>query len=169
MTSLYKGTGGHNYIEDEDVENTTNKIEKMTFAGTIYGVSLFVDTKDEILTKQIGKYLLDASEALVKQNNPTHQNHIEEIVERIADVLYPRRHETTGEKQFVNIFALEMIRSAFTTYGDQRAEEVVERGYKFYRDYCNKYEGCGMADSELALKELLEALTPPQEPRGINK
>ena len=41
-----------------------------------------------------------------------------------------------------------------------REEAVREKAYQFVRDYKEKYKGCGMADSMLALDELLQALTP---------
>lgn len=48
--------------------------------------------------------------------------------------------------------------------GQQQVEEAVsevkDRAYKFVAEYKEKYAGCGMADSMLALDELLQALTP---------
>lgn len=74
-------------------------------------------------------------------------------------------HTAIGTHLFSAIEAKAMFEYALsdtiTTLLADCEARVKGEAYKFVADYKNKYRGCGMADSMLALDELLEALTPP--------
>jgi hypothetical protein len=56
--------------------------------------------------------------------------------------------------------AIEIATTAYNKGVEVGRVEERDKARRFVEDYKEKYRGCGMADSMLALDELLEAITP---------
>ncbi len=120
--SLYKGTGGHNYIQDED---------------------------NDVIT---------------------HQNHIEEIVEEFMKATTVCRHkglhldntcDGTIHVTSDSILNLEnAVRTALTTYGDQRAEEGAKAERERIENVIDESQWVTYPSKKALLREI-SASTPP--------